>query len=52
MFFLSGGMGGALDRDIDRMWGTRPFRDGMVVSSPAAMNAARRVSEMPGRCVA
>ena len=43
VFFLSGGMGGALDRDIDRMWGTRPFRDGMVVSSPAAMNAARRV---------
>ena len=43
MFFLSGGSGGALDRDIDRMWGTRPFRDGMVVSSPAAMNAARRV---------
>ena len=43
VFFLSGGMGGALDRDIDRMWGTRPFRDGMVVSSPSAMNAARRV---------
>ena len=43
VFVLSGGMGGALDRDIDRMWGTRPFRDGMVVSSPAAMNAARRV---------
>ena len=39
----SGGVGGALDRDIDRMWGTRPFRDGMVVSSPSAMNAARRV---------
>ena len=43
VFFLSGGMGGALDRDIDRMWGTRPFREGMVVSSPEAMNAARRV---------
>ena len=43
VFLLSGGMGGALDRDIDRMWGTRPFRDGMVVSSPSAMNAARRV---------
>lgn len=36
-------MGGALDRDIDRMWETRPFRNGMVVSTPAAMNAARRV---------
>lgn len=43
VFFLSGGMGGALDRDIDRMWETRPFRDGMVASTPAAMNAARRV---------
>jgi len=43
VFFLSGGMGGSLDRDIDRMWATRPFRDGMVVASPAAMNAARRV---------
>lgn len=43
VFLLSGGMGGALERDIDRMWETRPFRDGMVVSSPAAMNAARRV---------
>ena len=43
VFFLSGGMGGALDRDIDRMWETRPFRNSMVVSTPAAMNAARRV---------
>lgn len=43
VFLLSGGMGGALDRDIDRMWTTRPFRDGMVVSTPEAMNAARRV---------
>lgn len=43
VFFLSGGMGGALERDIDRMWETRPFRDGMVASTPAAMNAARRV---------
>ncbi|MCC8149509.1 hypothetical protein [Akkermansia sp.] len=43
VFLLSGGMGGALDRDIDRMWATRPFRDGMVVSTPEAMNAARRV---------
>lgn len=43
VFLVSGGMGGALDRDIDRMWETKPFRDGMVVSTPAAMNAARRV---------
>lgn len=43
VFFLSGGMGGAVGRDIDRMWETRPFRNSMVVSSPAAMNAARRV---------
>lgn len=43
VFFLSGGMSGALERDIDRMWETRPFRDGMVVSTSAAMNAARRV---------
>lgn len=43
VFLLSGGMGGALHRDIDRMWETRPFRDGMVAATPAAMNAARRV---------
>ena len=43
VFLLSGGMGGALDRDIDRMWETKPFRDGMVAATPAAMNAARRV---------
>lgn len=43
VFLLSGGMGGALERDIDRMWETRPFREGLVASTPAAMNAARRV---------
>lgn len=43
VFLLSAGMGGALDRDIDRMWETKPFRDGMVAATPAAMNAARRV---------
>ena len=43
VFILSGGMDGSLERDRDRMWQTCPFRDGMVVSTPAAMNAAMRV---------
>ncbi len=47
VFICSGGMDGALERDRDRMWQTCPFRDGMVVSTPAAMNAAMRVFKEP-----
>ncbi len=43
VFLISGGMEGAMKRDLARMWETQPFRDGMVVSTPAAMNAAGRV---------
>lgn len=43
VFLLSGAQGGAMERDIDRMWETTGGRDGLMVSTPQAMNAARRV---------
>lgn len=43
VFAVSGGPGGAFRRDVDAMWETTTREDGLVVATPRAMSAAKRV---------
>ncbi len=43
VFFGSGGSRGEFDRDVNRMWQTQQNDKGLLVSTPIAMNAAKRV---------